>query len=101
METSEIINIILGVLSIVISLIGYYFYIKQRIAKAATDAVNDAEQDGKTGEEKMEIAVAQVYALIPTMYKPIITRSVVQSIVQIAFDKIEAYAKKQVDKKAK
>ncbi len=101
MNTAEIINIVLGVLSVVVSFVGYYFYIKQKIAKAATEAVNDAEQDGKTGEEKKEIAVTQVYALIPAIYRPIIPRSVVEGIVQAAFDKIEEYAKKQVDKKAK
>lgn len=96
---SVIINVVLTVLSVVVSFVGYYFYVKQRITKAATDAVNDAEQKDKTGEEKKEIAVTQVYALIPAIYKPIITRAVVEGIVQAAFDKIEEYAKKQADKK--
>lgn len=99
MTTAEIINVVLSVLSVVVSFVGYYFYVKQKIAKAATEAVNDAEQDGKTGEEKKEMAVTQVYALIPAIYKPFITRAVVEGLVQAAFDKIEDYAKKQLNKK--
>lgn len=99
MTIAQIVNIILGVLSVVISFIGYYFYIRQKVSQAATNAVNDAEQDGKTGKEKLQAATEQVYAIIPAVMKPIIPRTVVEGLVQAAFDKIEEYANKQVKKK--
>lgn len=101
MRTETIINLILGVLAIVASFVGWYFYIRGRAYKAAEGAIDDAEQDGKTGAEKLEIATEQVYAIIPIALKPFITKDIVRGIVQAAFDKIEAYAEKQVKKKKK
>lgn len=101
MKAEIIINLILGILAIVASFVGWYFYVKGKAYKAAEGAVDDAEQDGKTGAEKLEIATDQVYAIIPVVLKPFITKDIVRDIVQAAFDKIEAYAKKQVKKKKK
>lgn len=99
MTAAQIISIVLGVLAVIVSFVGYYFYIRSKIAKAATGAVSDAEQDGKTGEEKLQTAVDAVCALIPVILKPIISREFVKNLVQAAFDKIEEYAKKQAAKK--
>lgn len=101
MTLEAIINILLGILAIIVSFISWYFYVKSKIYKATEGAVNDAEQDGKTAEEKLSMAVEQVYSVIPAILKPIISKEVVRGIVQAAFDKIEAYAKKQVAKKGK
>jgi len=101
MKAEIIINLILGILAIVASFVGWYFYVKGKAYKAAEGAVDDAEQDGKTGAEKLEIATDQVYAIIPVVLKPFITKDIVRDIVQAAFDKIEAYAEKQVKKKKK
>ncbi|WP_301666002.1 hypothetical protein [uncultured Alistipes sp.] len=100
MNWSYIISIVLGVLAAVASFVGYYFYIRSKLAKAATGAVNDAEKEDKTGAEKLQIAVDQVYALVPAILKTIISKEIVQGLVQAAFDKIEEYAKKQLEKKA-
>ena len=101
MSVAQIINIVLAVLSVAATFVGYYFYIRGKAYKAAQDAVDQAEQDDKTGEEKLAAAVEQVYALIPAVLKPIISREIVKGIVQAAFEKIESYAKKQVAKKGK
>lgn len=99
MAATEIISIVLGVLTVAACFVGYYFYVRAKITKAAAGAVDVAENEDKSGQEKMQIAVDQLCALIPVFLKPILTRAVVQGIVQAAFDKIEAYAKKQVAKK--
>lgn len=101
MLVSQIINIVLGVLAAVISFISYYFYIKSIITKEAAKAIEGAEIDGKTGVEKLEIATAQVYALVPVFLKTIISKNFIKLFVQQVFDKIEEYAKKQIDKKKK
>lgn len=101
MKAEAIINLIFGVIAVVASFVGWYFYIKGKAYKAAEGAVDNAEQDGKTGAEKLEIATDQVYAIIPVVLKPFITKEIVRGIVQAAFDKIESYAKKQVEKNKK
>lgn len=101
MTGSQIINIVLGVLAVIATFVSYYFYIRGKAIKAAQEAVNDVEpEEGRGGgEEKLKTAVEQVYALVPAILKPVITREVITGIVQAAFDKIEAYAKKQVKNK--
>lgn len=101
MEWQTIITIITTLLSIVGVFLSYYFSIKAKIHAATESAVNDAEQDDKTAVEKMNYAVEQIHSLVPTMLKPFFTKKVIQSIVQKAFDKIEEYAQKQVDKDRK
>jgi hypothetical protein len=95
----EIYSIILTVLAIVGYFLSYYFSVKAKIYEATESAVNEAEQDGKTSSEKMEFAVNQIYELVPAAFKPFITKAVIEKIVQKAFDKIEEYAKKQVEKR--
>ena len=78
--------------------VGYYFYIKAKLLNAAAGAIDSAEQDGKTGEEKRAIAVDQIYALVPAFLKPLFPKSVIEGIMQSAFYKIESYAEKQIKK---
>ncbi len=96
-----IISIALTVFSIIVTFVSYYFYIRGKLHKAAAGAITNAEQDDKTGEEKLELAVEQVYSLIPISLKPFIHKKSVRKIVQAAFDKIEDYAQKQVEKAKK
>lgn len=104
METlgvEAIISLVLAGLALIVTFIGHYFYVRGKLHKAAAGAITNAEQDDKTGEEKLELAVDQVYGLVPASLKVFIHRSSVRKIVQAAFDKIEDYAKKQVEKKSK
>ncbi|MCM1368220.1 MAG: polymorphic toxin-type HINT domain-containing protein [Roseburia sp.] len=96
-----IISLVLAGLTLIVIFISHYVYVRGKLHKAAAGAITNAEQDDKTGEEKLEIAVDQVYSLVPTSLKVFIHRSSVRKIVQSAFDKIEDYAKKQVEKKSK
>ena len=101
MKTETILNLILGLLAVAVAFVSYYFYIRAKIQKAAESAIDDAEKDDKTGEEKLDEATDSVCAIIPAVLKPVIKRDFVKAIVQAAFDRIEAYAKKQVEKKGK
>ena len=94
-----IISLALAGLTLLVTFIGHYFYVRGKLHKAAAGAITNAEQDDKTGEEKLELAVDQVYSLVPTSLKVFIHRGTVKKIVQAAFDKIEDYAKKQVENK--
>lgn len=95
-----IINIGLAVLLLVVVCVAFYFYILGKVYKEGAGAINDAEQDDKEGKEKLEFAVSRIYEAIPAVLRFIITRTVITGIVQMLFDKIEAYARKQAQKYA-
>jgi hypothetical protein len=94
----EIIEIILGIFTIVLTFISYYYAVKNNLQKAAGDAVNSAERNELEGKEKMAIAVEQIYDIVPTVLKPLFTREMIEKIVQEVFDKMQAFAKKQAEK---
>ena len=91
----EIFSIIFGLISVLLSFIGYYFYVKSEIYRKTEDAVNNAETQETLGREKLKIATEQLYMTVPSLLKLFFTREQVELIVQSAFDKIEEYAKKQ------
>lgn len=95
MDITMILTIVFGVVAVVVTFLSYYFKIKSKIQSAAEDAINMAEELDKIGEEKLLIAVEQVYGLIPAVTKPFISKEVVKGLVQITFDKMEEYALKQ------
>ena len=91
----EIFSLIFGLISVLLSFIGYYFYVKSEIYKNTEEAVNSAETDGSLGSEKLKMATEQLYLTVPALFKPFFTKDQIELIVQSAFDKIEEYAKKQ------
>lgn len=88
-------EIILGILAFAVTCFSYYLAIKNNIVKAAEDAINKAEDTGEIGIEKLNIAVNQVYQVIPLALKPVFPRSFIEQVVQEIFDKMEEYARKQ------
>ena len=99
MNLNEILNIVLIVLAILSTLIGYYFKIKEKISKEINGLINNAEDREYIEEDKMQSVVDNLYKLVPAPYKGILNKNVLEKMVQMAFDKIEEYAKKQVNKK--
>lgn len=94
-------TIIFAVLAVAGVFLSYYFHVKAKIYAETESAVNNAEQDDKTAAEKMELAVSQIYSIVPAVLKPFFSKNVIEGIVQAAFDKIEEYAEKQVKKEKK
>jgi hypothetical protein len=95
------INIALGVLAIGVTLFSYYLAIRNKIEQAAKDAINAAEDLDKIGAEKMQVAVEQVYAIIPAIVKPVFPKDFIEQIIQEVFDKMIEFAEKQVAKEQK
>jgi hypothetical protein len=95
------INIALGVLAIGVTFFSYYLAIRNKIEQAAKDAINIAEDLDKIGAEKMQIAVEQVYAVIPAIVKPVFPKDFIEQIIQEVFDKMTEFAEKQVAKEQK
>ena len=99
MDFNEILNIVLVVLGVVITFVTYYFKVKNKLQDAVNGSINNAEQEGVSGEDKMNQVVNDLYSLVPIAYKGIFNKEFIKKLVQKAFDKIEEYANKQVNKK--
>ena len=100
MNTAEIISIVMGIVGFITTCLSYYFAIRYKIKSTCEDAINNAEESGQSGEEKLELAAEQVYAIIPTVAKPFFSKALVRRLVQATFDKIKAFAEKQNMKEA-
>lgn len=92
--------ILMSVCTVVALFISYYFYIKRKIEAEVPGAINGAEDSDKNGEEKFNEVVTRIYELIPVAVRPFITRALVEVLVQEVFDKMEEYARKQLEKEA-
>ena len=95
MNWNVILNIVLVVLGVVITFVTYYFKVKNKLQDAVNGSINNAEQEGVSGEDKMNQVVNDLYSLVPIAYKGIFNKEFIQKLVQKAFDKIEEYANKQ------
>ncbi len=72
------------------------------IAAKAVIYIKEAEEDYKdltnSGGTKFTQVVDKLYDLVPSALKMIVTREMIETIVQSTFDEIEEYAKLQLDK---
>lgn len=99
MNWELILTVVSSITSIVAIVVGYYQYTKKKIEKEALDAINKAEDSDKVGEEKMKEAVETVYSMLPAVIKPFVSEKMVETLIQGVFDKVEDYARKQLEKK--
>ena len=99
MNWELILTIMSSVLTVVATILGYYQHIKKRLEQEALNAINKAEETDKIGAEKMQDAIKRVYDIIPAVARPFISEKMVELIIQGVFDKVEDYARKQIEKK--
>jgi formate-dependent phosphoribosylglycinamide formyltransferase (GAR transformylase) len=97
MTAEQIINIVLGLVTLVLAFVGCSVYVRNIIIKAAAEGINSAEGLVKTGIEKMEKAIEFVYTKVPAFFKPFISKELIRGIVQKAFDEIELFCEKQLN----
>lgn len=89
------IDILLGVVAILITLFSYYLSIRYKVREAAEGAINAAEELSQIGEEKMAIAVEQIYSMLPLVVKPLFSKAFIEQVIQEVFDSMERYVKTQ------
>lgn len=99
MAWSEILSIVMTVLTIVSTVVGYYFNIKNKLQDAVNGKIDEIEGELNNGKDKMEYVVDELYKLVPMAYRKLFNKNVIEKLIQKAFDKIENYAEKQVNKK--
>lgn len=98
MNFETILTIIFGLLTVVGAGLSYYLYVKNKILTNSSAAINTAEDSDKFEAEKMDIAVQEIMKLLPAGAKIFFTEARVRLILQVAFDGIELFARKQLDK---
>ncbi|MCL2797497.1 MAG: hypothetical protein FWD58_05545 [Firmicutes bacterium] len=96
---ADIVAIVLGVASLAGTFVSHYFYIREQLHKSVGGVIDSAESIFTEGKEKFDFAVERLMTLVPMLFRPFIRRAWVECLVQFAFNKIENYAKKQIDKK--
>ena len=78
-----------------------YYRGNVKLQSAVAGLITEAEQSFnsvKCGGQKFAWVVGKLYDLIPTALKTIITKQMVERIVQGTFDSMARYAKSQMDK---
>ena len=95
-------NIIITILFIIAGFFVEYFKTKKNLLESVNGVINKAEEEykdaTKAGGLKMAWAVETCYGYVPAFLKPFITREMIGNMIQMAFDKIEEYMTKQLDK---
>ena len=64
------------------------FYAMNDLAEKSGEIMRTVDKLDKIGAEKMEIAVEQVYAVIPAIVKPVFPKDFIEQIIQEVFDKM-------------
>lgn len=93
-----VLNIILTVLSVALLLVSGWIGIKKKIRDEAEGVINEAEDTELKGSQKMQYAVERIEAILPAAIRPIVSRDTIESGLQIVFDGMEKFAKKQAAK---
>lgn len=95
-------NIIITILFIIAGFFVEYLKTKKNLLESVNDVINKAEEEykdaTKAGGLKMQWAIDLLFSYTPAFLKPFITKEVIGNMIQSAFDRIEDYAKKQLDK---
>lgn len=93
---------VLGGLAIYMNVSGKAKGLKTALTDFITNVVvfiNQAEDENeKIGEEKKAEVVEKIYSMLPKTAQKIITKELIDEVVQGVFDEVKAYAVKQLDK---
>ena len=81
MDFNEILNIVLVLIGVVITFVTYYFKVKNKLQDAVNGSINNAEQEGISGEDKMNQVVNDLYSLVPIAYKGIFNKEFIRKLV--------------------
>ena len=102
MSGINIYSIVMTALMVIFGFLCSYIRTKTNLISKAGDFINKAEEDykdvSKAGMLKHEAVVTWLYSLVPAPMKLFITRSMIAEITQKAFDYMQDYATKQLEK---
>lgn len=98
MTIYEIISLMIIV---IFGFLSTYFNYKTKLQATISGHISDAEHTyndvTKSGGEKFQFVVDTIYKVVPTIFKPFITKDMIGKLVQSTFDQMAIYATKQLD----
>ena len=98
----SIYEIIMTVLTVLFGGLSLYIQTKKNLNSKVVGFINEAEEaykdTAKAGGSKHQYVVEKLYSIVPVPLRVFITKAMIESIVDKAFEKIEGYATKQLDK---
>lgn len=101
--SGTILAIVRIVLYLVIGAAALYFQYNTKLNQKATEYINRAEElykdSTKSGGTKFNWVVDKLYDFLPAPMRLVFTKETIATLVQRAFDEIQSYAVKQLDKK--
>lgn len=101
MSIQTIIYIVEAVAYIVLGFVATYFSANATLRGKVVGFIDAAEAlytDAKSGGQKFQYVIGQLYALLPAFLRPFLPQALLAAFVQGIFNQVDAYAKKQLDK---
>ena len=90
---SVLYTLLLAVLGLLVS----YYKANAKFRSFIATLINEAQSLSKTGPEKKDWVVGQIYTILPAWLKPILKKTILSMIVQGVFDSMKQYATKLLD----
>lgn len=98
----QVISILVTVGVVVLGFLVSYFKTKTGLLSKIAGFISDAEETykeyTKAGEIKFNLVVDRLYALVPTVFKPILTKEVLGVMVQGVFVQVQKFLTTNLDK---
>ena len=99
----DIFTIIITILFVIAGFLASYFKTKTKLLSKVAEIIAEAEvvykDFTKYGGVKFNYCVDFLYGLVPKILRCIITRPIIEKLVQNTFDSIIAFIEKELDKK--
>ena len=101
MDWTNVLGLVSCVCVLVVLVIDWYTHSEKNIYAIVSKLIALAEETGMPGQEKMEMVVNGLYALVPAAFKAILTKEKLQDIAQTVFNQMKSYALDFLAQKAK
>lgn len=102
MDWKTILGIAEAALAVIVFFAAAYYrrsaVLRGFIAELIADAEEEFAKQEKAGALKMAWVIDQLYAYVPIVFKPILTRKAIETAVQYVFDQIARFTDIQVAK---
>ncbi|MBP1924385.1 hypothetical protein J2Z76_000238 [Sedimentibacter acidaminivorans] len=102
MDLDLIMQFVVPLIAIILGAASAYYHENEKIRNSSIKYIAQAEDmykdTIKSGGQKFQWVVDTIYNIVPAPFKIILTKKMIERIVQSTFDGLEEYAKLQLEK---
>lgn len=102
MDLDLIMKFVVPLIAILLGAASAYYHENEKIRNSSIKYIAQAEDmykdTVKSGGQKFQWVVETIYDIVPVPFKIILTKKMIEKIVQSTFDGLEEYAKLQLEK---